>query len=169
MILYHVQHVRIVDMKIKCLFLDHDDTIVDSTKHIHYPAFCETLKQLRPNDPIISYLDFVDYCHRFGFMDLCLNKYAFNNDEMKIEYQIWKSFTRNQIPDVFDGLTEILSQFKKQGGIIVVISHSEAPEIKRDYLQHFKFEPDAIYGWERAEHERKPHSFPIMESLKILV
>ena len=115
-------------MKIKCLFLDHDDTIVDSTKHIHYPAFCETLKQLRPKDEVISYLDFVDYCHRFGFMDLCLEKYQFNDEEMKIEYKIWKSYTRRQIPEVFDGIKDILIDDKKQGGLIVVISHSEADE-----------------------------------------
>lgn len=152
-------------MKIKCLFLDHDDTIVDSTKHIHYPAFCETLETLRPNNVLMPYLDFVDYCHRYGFMHLCLNYYQFSDEEMKIEYQIWKSYTQKQIPDVFNGLKDLLINYKKQGGIIVVISHSEKTEIKRDYLHHFGFEPNEIYGWERPEMERKPHVFPIIDSL----
>ena len=36
-------------MKYKCLVLDHDDTIVNSTATIHYPAFIESLKILRPH------------------------------------------------------------------------------------------------------------------------
>ena len=35
-------------MRYKCLVLDHDDTVVDSTASIHYPAFLEALKILRP-------------------------------------------------------------------------------------------------------------------------
>ena len=32
-------------MKYKCLILDHDDTIVNSTATIHYPAFQEYMKE----------------------------------------------------------------------------------------------------------------------------
>ena len=35
-------------MRYKCLVLDHDDTVVNSTATIHYPAFLEALKLLRP-------------------------------------------------------------------------------------------------------------------------
>ena len=35
-------------MKYKCLVLDHDDTVVDSTAEIHFPAFVEYLKIARP-------------------------------------------------------------------------------------------------------------------------
>ena len=153
-------------MRIKCLFLDHDDTIVDSTKHIHYPAFCEVLNLLRPQEAMIDYLSFVKHCHHKGFMDLCLNRYQFNEEEMKIEYGIWKSYTQSLIPQAFTGMKELLINFKNRGGIIIVISHSEAPEIRRDYLHLFGFEPDAIYGWERIESERKPYPFPIIDSLK---
>lgn len=152
-------------MKIKCLFLDHDDTIVDSTKNIHYPAFCDVLEQLRPQEKMIEYLDFVNHCHSHGFMHLCKERYLFSESEMDFEYKVWKSYTQTHIPHPFDGIKEILVDYKKQGGIIVVISHSEAPEIKRDYQLHFGFQPDAIYGWERIESERKPHPFPILDSL----
>ncbi len=153
-------------MKIKCLFLDHDDTVVDSTKNIHYPAFCEVLEKLRPQEPMINYHDFVHHCHTLGFMHLCKERYQFNDTEMDFEYRVWKSYTQTRIPVAFDGIKDILINFKKMGGLIIVISHSEAPEIKRDYLTNFGFEPDEIYGWERIEAERKPHPFPILDSLK---
>ena len=35
-------------MRYRCLILDHDDTVVNSTATIHYPAFLEALKLLRP-------------------------------------------------------------------------------------------------------------------------
>lgn len=35
-------------MRYKCMILDHDDTVVNSTATIHYPAFLEALKLLRP-------------------------------------------------------------------------------------------------------------------------
>ncbi len=41
-------------MKYKCIILDHDDTAVDSTADIHYPAHLETMRVLRPDDDIIS-------------------------------------------------------------------------------------------------------------------
>ena len=34
-------------LRYKCLVLDHDDTAVQSTPEIHYPAFCETVETLR--------------------------------------------------------------------------------------------------------------------------
>ena len=36
-------------MKYKCLVLDHDDTVVDSTARIHYPCFVEYLEKYKPS------------------------------------------------------------------------------------------------------------------------
>ena len=36
-------------MRYRCLVLDHDDTLVNSTATIHFPCFCEFLKEVRPN------------------------------------------------------------------------------------------------------------------------
>ena len=36
-------------LKYKCLVLDHDDTVVDSSASIHYPSFVEYLKIARPH------------------------------------------------------------------------------------------------------------------------
>ena len=38
-------------MKYKCLILDHDDTIVDSTRTVNFPAFLDSLSKLRPLFP----------------------------------------------------------------------------------------------------------------------
>ena len=35
-------------MKYKCLVLDHDDTIVDSTATVHFPCFVEYLEKYYP-------------------------------------------------------------------------------------------------------------------------
>ena len=35
-------------MRYQCLVLDHDDTVVNSTATINYPAFVQTLQKLRP-------------------------------------------------------------------------------------------------------------------------
>lgn len=153
-------------MKFKALFLDHDDTIVDSTQTIHYPAFLETLRTLRPTEPLIQYGDFVQHCHSFGFQDLCENRYSLTPEEMNIEYAIWKRYTRTIQPLAYDGIKDLLECFKSQGGYIIVVSHSESQEIKRDYQSQFGFEPDAIFGWDLGKEYRKPHPYPIIESLK---
>ena len=38
-------------LKYPCLVLDHDDTTVNSTATVHYPAFVEFMKIYRPDLP----------------------------------------------------------------------------------------------------------------------
>ncbi|MEH7387856.1 HAD hydrolase-like protein [Bacillus sp. JJ1521] len=49
---------------------------------------------------------------------------------------------------------------------MTVVSHSERNRIERDYSIHCGFVPDAIFGWELPEQQRKPHPYPIKEILK---
>ena len=35
-------------LKYQCLVLDHDDTVVNSTVSVNFPAFLDTLRILRP-------------------------------------------------------------------------------------------------------------------------
>ena len=53
-------------MKYKCLVLDHDDTVVQSTREIHYPAFVETLSVLRPGNEL-TFDKFFEYFFSPGF------------------------------------------------------------------------------------------------------
>lgn len=149
----------------KCLILDHDDTIVDSTKTIHYPAFLETLATLRPSQQDLSFSDFITMCHTLGFEKICDEVYHFDADEMKTEYTIWKDHVQRQTPLPFEGITEILQAYVNQGGLIAVVSHSESTEIKRDYLTHFGFEPHLVYGWELGPQQRKPNPYPLLQIL----
>jgi phosphoglycolate phosphatase-like HAD superfamily hydrolase len=70
------------------------------------------------------------------------------------------------VPDFYELFAETIQEFKKQGGIVTVVSHSERNRIERDYSIHCGFVPDAIFGWELPEHQRKPHPYPLQEILK---
>ncbi|WP_088011614.1 HAD family hydrolase [Gottfriedia acidiceleris] len=153
-------------IKYKCLILDHDDTAVKSTPNIHYPSFVEALKDVRPNEKLISFEDFVRYCYNPGFSSLCKDIIKFSDEEQKHQQVIWKRYTKSTVPDFYDLFIETIQEFKKQGGIVTVVSHSEREKIERDYSIHCGFVPDAIFGWELPEHQRKPHPYPIQEILK---
>ena len=57
-------------MRYQCLVLDHDDTVVNSTASVNYPAFVQTLRTLRP-DVHMTLDDFFSYSFEPGFGALC--------------------------------------------------------------------------------------------------
>lgn len=152
-------------MKIKCLVLDHDDTVVESTPFIHYPSFVEALKVLRPEREL-SLESFVSYCFNPGFSELCKDIMGFDAQEQSIQYEIWKRYTRSIIPEFYPGFTDLISQYKAAGGIICVVSHSEKHQIIRDYHQNCGIEPDLVFGWELEAAYRKPNPYPLLEIQK---
>lgn len=154
-----------MSLKYKCIILDHDDTAVKSTPEIHYPSFVEAIKKLRPNDSPISFEEFVGYCFEPGFHSLCKDIMKFTDDEMQIQQEIWQNYTASTIPVFYELFPETIKEFKKRGGIVTVVSHSQKSRIERDYLKHCGFLPDAIFGWELPEHQRKPYPYPIKEIL----
>ena len=153
-------------IKYKCLILDHDDTAVKSTPAIHYPSFVKALKKLRPKEGSITLEEFSRYCFDPGFSSLCKDILKFSKEEQQYQQEIWKQYTKSTVPDFYEGFIETIQEFKKQGGIVTVISHSERSRIERDYSVHCKFTPDTIFGWELPERQRKPHPYPIQEILK---
>ena len=58
-------------MKYKCLLLDHDDTVMDSTAQIHFPAFLEALKEMRPGT-IMTVEDYFRENFHPGFLPFCI-------------------------------------------------------------------------------------------------
>lgn len=152
-------------MKYKCLVLDHDDTAVKSTPDIHYPSFVKALKSLRPEIEL-SLNDFVNYCFSPGFTGLCRDILKFNDREQEIQYKIWKDYLYENAPDFYPGFPELIKGYKRAGGIICVVSHSESSHIIRDYTSHCGFEPDLIFGWELDEDKRKPNPYAIVETMK---
>lgn len=153
-------------MRYSCLILDHDDTVSESTPDIHYPSFIEAMRILRPDMEPLSLKEFVSYCFNPGFSELCRDILKFTEDEQEVQYKIWKRYTRTKIPDFYPGFAELLEEYKRLGGIICVVSHSESKQILRDYKSNSNVIPDLIFGWELDEDKRKPNPYPVMEIMK---
>ncbi len=149
-------------LKFPCLVLDHDDTVVRSEETVNYPYFCEILDRFRPGTKI-SLAEYTQGCYHRGFAQMCRQVYHFTDDEMAEEYEGWKAYIRKHIPSPFTGIKEIILQQKALGGLVCVVSHSTEEIIRRDYLNHFGLLPDAVFGWDRPENERKPNAYPLAE------
>ena len=153
-------------MKYKCLVLDHDDTVVDSTRGIHYPCFVEYLKLTRPR--IADKYSVDDYFRKNfdpGIVEL-LFECGLDKEELKIEEAFWRDYVKGHIPKAYGGIAEIIARFRENGGIIAVDSHSYKCYIERDFRENNLPAPDIIFGWDIPEEERKPSPatiFKIME------
>lgn len=147
-------------LKYPCLVLDHDDTVVQTLKTLSYPFWCLELEQFRPGQ-FMSLSDYVMECYRWGFADMCRKNFQFTDAELKLEHDQWMTYIMQNIPDPFPGIGNVIRRQKAEGGMLFVVSHSHADNIRRDYAAHFGIQPDGIYGWERPPHERKPNSFPL--------
>ena len=152
-------------LKYPCLVLDHDDTVVQSEKNIGYPFFCQILSQYRPGKTI-SFKDYVHDCHDFGFSEMCRRRFQFTEQEQYDEYIGWKEYVKNNIPDPFPGIDRVIRRQKQEGGLVCVVSHSSVDNITRDYTVHFGVQPDAIYGWDLPENQRKPNPYPLLHIME---
>ena len=147
-------------LKYPCLVLDHDDTVVQSEATINYPYFCYILDQFRPG-ATITLDEYTQGCFHLGFSEMCRQKYGFTEQELIDEYKGWKDYIRSHIPAPYPGIDRIITRQKELGGLICMVSHSSEEIIKRDYKAHFGITPDAIYGWDYPEHQRKPNPYPL--------
>ncbi len=152
-------------LKYPCLVLDHDDTVVQSEKTIGYPYFCYILDQFRPGETI-TLEQYVRDCHNLGFAEMCRARWQFTEQELVDEYLGWMGYVRTHIPDSYPGIGEIIRRQKEDGGVVCVVSHSSVENITRDYDVHFGIQPDAIYGWDYPEDQRKPNPFPLEDIMK---
>ena len=80
-------------MRYQCLVLDHDDTVVNSTASVNYPAFVQTLRTLRP-DVHMTLDDFFSYSFEPGFGALCSDILHFSASEMDFQYRTWLESAR---------------------------------------------------------------------------
>ena len=147
-------------MRYKCLVLDHDDTVVNSTATIHYPSFLAYLRRVRPG---LHYTleDYFDRNFDPGVLAFFGGELGFSEQEMAEEFRFWQEYVKTRVPEAYPGIREILERHRAAGGLIAVISHSISDNIRRDYRENSLPEPDAIYGWELAEEQRKPHPWPM--------
>lgn len=159
---------RVKSMRYQCLILDHDDTAVDSTGYIHYPSFVQALKELRPNEPVLTLEQFVDYCFNPGFTALCQDIEQFSQSEMQRQQTIWRQYNQALTAQFFSGFPQLVRAFKQRGGKVTVISQSDASKIESDYLTTCHFKPDIVYGWDAGPGKRKPATYPVKQILQRL-
>lgn len=154
-------------MKYKCLVLDHDDTVVDSSESIHYPSFIEYLKIYYPekvdNYTFESYI--IKNFHP-GIVELFMGEIGMNEEELKKEEEFWREFVRDHVPHAYPGIGEIIADFKAQGGIVAVDSHSLTEYIERDYRANALPSPDVIYGWDIPKEDRKPSPATVLQLME---
>ena len=152
-------------MKYKCLILDHDDTVVNSTATIHYPAFVAFMKIKRPQIHL-SLAEYFRLNFEPGVIPLFRDICGLSDDEIEEEAAFWRSYVKTRIPEAYPGIKEILWKYKDAGGRICVSSHSFADYISRDYVSNGLPAPDLIFGWEQKEENRKPSPYAVFEAEK---
>ena len=144
-------------MKYKCLILDHDDTVVNSSQTIHYPAFIEFLKIKRPH--LVSNYTFESFINKNfspGILELLSGEVGLSAEELCEEEKFWADFVEGHTPKAYPGMKEIIEKFMAEGGIVVVDSHSLTRYIERDYEKNSLPTPSCIFGWDIPKEDRKP-------------
>ena len=154
-------------MKYRCLVLDHDDTVVNSTATIHYPCFVEYLEKFFPhlskNYTVESY--FEKNFHP-GITSLLTDEVGLNEVQLKEEEQYWSDYVKGHIPTAYEGIREVIERFRSEGGLIAVDSHSYQKYIERDYRHNALPFPDIIYGWDIPKEQRKPSPYTIFDLMR---
>ena len=152
-------------MRYKCLVLDHDDTVVNSTATIHFPSFLEFLSTIRPE----SHYTLEEYFRKNfdpGIMELFTDELHFTPDELDEEYRFWQAYVKTRVPRAYQGMRDILERHRAQGGRIAVVSHSTSETIVRDYRENQLPMPDLIFGWELPMEQRKPNAWPLLQIMQ---
>ena len=149
-------------MKYKCLILDHDDTVVNSTATIHYPSFIAYLEHARP-DRVKEYTltDFIRKNFTPGILSLFRDELGLSDSELDEEQAFWEKFVNTCAPVAYSGMREIISRFIEEGGIVAVASHSMTSFIVRDYENNGLPKPHHIFGWDMPKDKRKPSPYAV--------
>ena len=147
-------------MRVPCLVLDHDDTVVNSTATVHFPCFQAFLKLYFPqcNYTLEEY-----FLKNFspGILELLRDEVGMDDEMLQQEHRFWDAYVQQHVPQSYEGMREILWKHKEAGGLICVVSQSFAKNILRDYRENGLPEPDMVFGWEYPAHQRKPKPYPL--------
>ena len=152
-------------MKYKCLVFDHDDTVVNSTATIHHPCFERFLETHLPGRSCSLEHYFLKNFSP-GFLEMCRSEYGMDEAMIAEEGRFWLDYVDSHVPAAYGGIREITKRQKTEGGLIAVVSHSHRTNILRDWAANDLPVPDAVYGWERPENERKPAPFPLEDIMR---
>jgi phosphoglycolate phosphatase-like HAD superfamily hydrolase len=103
-------------MKYRCLILDHDDTAVNSTPYLHYPAHIEVMKELRPGEAPISLEDWMLKNFSPGIMEYMVDELKLTPAEVHREYEIWQKYIAGKQVAFFPGFIDLLRDYHNAGG-----------------------------------------------------
>ena len=149
-------------LRFRCLVLDHDDTVMESTRCIHYPAFLQGMRKLRP-EVDMSLEDFFRMNFHPGIETYYREVLRLSQEEYDWEFRFWQDYTRRHVPRVYPGMERIIRRQREGGGFVCVSSHSVAEQIRRDYAANALPAPELVYGWELPPERRKPAPFALEE------
>ncbi len=152
-------------MNYKCLILDHDDTVVDSTATVHYPAFVAFMEQLRGGTDI-TLEQYFTYNFSPGVLPFFQEIIGLNEAEMKAEEAFWREFVRDHVPRAYPEMKELMWKARRAGSLLCVVSHSFSDYVRRDYEANGLPEPDMLFGWEVPKDIRKPEPHSVRAILE---
>ena len=157
-------------LRYRCLVLDHDDTVVESSESVHYPAYLEVMRRLRPNLKPLSLQGWLLKNFDPGISSYFVDELAMNDDEFAEELRIWREYSTRANPPFFPGMINFLEEYQNAGGRLSIISHSEKEIIERNYRNRTdgKIIPDVVFGWDLEEGQRKPNPWPVLKTLELL-
>lgn len=151
-------------MRYSCLIFDHDDTVVNSTASIHYPAFSAFLEKYYPGKSC-TLENYFEKNFSPGFLEFCKQDYDMTDKDLEKEFEFWQAYIEGKIPAAFEGIKFIMERHRAAGGKIAVISHSIKSNILRDYNANGLPEPDLVFGWDEPPEHRKPNAWPVIQVL----
>ena len=158
-------------MRYRCLIIDHDDTAVDTTPTVHHRAHRASLALLRPGQEAVDVETWFAKNFHPGILSYLRDELGFSDSEMAIEHQVWREHTALALPEFFPGILETLAEYQRRGGAVVVASHSEEDVIRSHYRaarNGHTVNPDLVFGWDLPPEQRKPHPYPVLETLRRL-
>ena len=158
-------------LRYPCLLLDHDDTSVDSTRSVHYPAHVEAMQVLRPNETVVDVETWFAKNFHPGILQYLHDELRLTEEELAVEERIWREHTATGRPSFYPGILEALADYQARGGHLVIVSHSDETVIREHYSLAFdgtRVMPELIFGWELGVQRRKPYPYPVHETVRRL-
>ena len=154
-------------MKYRCMVFDHDVTVVNSTATIHHPCFQAFLDRYYPGRSC-TLDDYFRFNFDPGFVPMCREIYGMTDEQLLVEQEFWREYVKTRVPRAYPGVREILEKQKAAGGLVCVVSHSFADNIRRDWAANGLPAPDLVFGWEQPPERRKPQPWPLEEIMRRL-
>ncbi|MBP7797347.1 MAG: HAD family hydrolase [Thermoanaerobaculaceae bacterium] len=103
-----------------------------------------------------------------GIMAFLVQELGLTPAELAVEHRIWRQHTATTTPEFYPGFLEVLTAFRQRGGLVTVVSHSEADVIRRHYRAAGHPEPDLVFGWDEGPEHRKPSPWAVHEVMRRL-